>query len=227
MEMQIRVLQNVQGKSTVPDVVFATVGGLANAIEDDMVKYMDAFVPFLFSALRDLEEPALCSMAIGLVSDLVRALGEKAQPYCDNFMNGLLNALQSQILNNQFKPAILQCFGDVAHAIGLAFEMYLETVGRVLQQATHIQAGPEGGFEMVEYVVSLREGITDAWSGIVFAMKSKRKNLNLGELNSSSDSGLANVLAQYVEAVFQLLHIISGDGNRTEGLLRSSMGVLG
>lgn len=31
----------------------------------------------------------------------------------------------------------------------------------------------------------------------------------------------------FVESIFQLLHIISQEGNRSEGLMRSSMGVLG
>jgi hypothetical protein len=33
-------------------------------------------------------------MAIGLVSDIARALNEKVQPYCDAFMNYLLNNLR-------------------------------------------------------------------------------------------------------------------------------------
>ena len=53
--------------------------------------------------------------------DISRGLEEKVQPYCDQFMNSLLNNLRSAVLGNQFKPAILQCFGDIAQAIGGAF----------------------------------------------------------------------------------------------------------
>lgn len=73
---------------------------------------------------------------------------------------------------NQFKPAILQCFGDIAGAIGGAFEKYLSVVAQVLQQAATVQASPEGSYEMYDYVMSLREGIMDAWGGIIGAMKS-------------------------------------------------------
>jgi importin subunit beta-1 len=55
---------------------------------------MQAFTPFLFNALANQEEPSLCSMAIGLVSDITRSLGERSQPYCDDFMNYLLNNLR-------------------------------------------------------------------------------------------------------------------------------------
>ena len=94
METLLRLLSAVGAKSSVPDIIFAAIGGLASAIDDDMAKYMDAFVPFLYGALRNHEEPGLCSMAIGLTSDIVRALGEKSQPYCDTFMNLLLESLR-------------------------------------------------------------------------------------------------------------------------------------
>ena len=94
MHVLLQVLNTVGGKSSVPDTVFAAVGALSNALEDDFEKYMDSFVPFLYNALGNQDEPGLCAMAIGLVSDITRSLGEKAQPYCDAFMNYLLNNLR-------------------------------------------------------------------------------------------------------------------------------------
>ena len=93
MSVLLQVLTTVGAKSSVPDVIFATVGAIASALEDDFIKYMDSFSPFLYNALGNQEEPGLCSMAIGLVSDIARALNEKVQPYCDNFMNLLLKTL--------------------------------------------------------------------------------------------------------------------------------------
>lgn len=83
---------------------------------------------------------------------------------------------QSTTLGNQFKPAILQCFGDIAAAIAGHFETYLSVVAQVLEQASTVSASPEGPTEMLEYVISLREGIMDAWSGIIGAMKSSGKS---------------------------------------------------
>jgi len=74
-------------------------------------------------------------------------------------------------MSNQFKPAILQCFGDIAQAIGPHFEKYLATVAEVLQQAATITLGEHGAFEMLDYIISLREGIMDAWSGTILALK--------------------------------------------------------
>ncbi|KAF7550174.1 hypothetical protein G7Z17_g5901 [Cylindrodendrum hubeiense] len=212
MQILLQILSSVGGKSSVPDAVFATISSLSTSMEEDFVKYMDAFAPFLYNALGNQEEPSLCSMAIGLVSDITRSLGERSQPYCDNFMNYLLNNLRSTTLANQFKPAILQCFGDIAGAIGGHFETYLSVVAQVLEQASTVTATPEGPYEMYDYVVSLREGIMDAWGGIIGAMKASQKT---------------QALQQYVPAVFQLLGLIAADQNRSESLMRASMGVIG
>ncbi|TDZ38652.1 Importin subunit beta-1 [Colletotrichum spinosum] len=212
MQTLLQLLSTVGGKSSVPDAVFATISALANAMEEDFSKYMEAFTPFLYNALGNQEEPSLCAMAIGLVSDLTRSLGERSQPYCDNFMNHLLHNLKSPALSNQFKPAILQCFGDIAGAIGGHFETYLSVIAQVLQQAATVNAGPEGPYEMYDYVISLREGIMDAWGGIIGAMKTGNKT---------------SVLQQYVPSIFQLLNMISSDMNRSEALMRASMGVIG
>ncbi|KAK0749598.1 armadillo-type protein [Schizothecium vesticola] len=212
MQVLLQMLTTVGAKSSVPEASFATISGLANAMEADFVKYMEAFAPFLYNALGNQEEPSLCSMAIGLVSDITRSMGERSQPFCDQFMNYLLNNLRSTTLANQFKPAILQCFGDIAGAIGGHFETYLSVVAQVLQQAATVTAGNDGSYEMFDYVISLREGIMDAWGGIIGAMRS---------------SGKTTVLQPYVSSVFQLLNTVATDQNRSESLMRASMGVIG
>jgi importin subunit beta-1 len=59
-------------------------------------------------------------------------------------------------------------------------------VAQVLQQAATVQANPDGSYEMFDYVVSLREGIMDAWGGIIGAMKtSDQSKLNVEFLHAS------------------------------------------
>lgn len=198
MSLNLSLLSSLGAKSSVPDTIFAAIGALANALETDFEKYMQPFSPFLMNALNNQEEPQLCAIAIGLVSDITRALENKVQPFCDGFMNSLLTNLrvsnfapyshtmqfadhyraQSSQLGNQFKPAILQCFGDIAQAIGGGFEAYLSVVAQVLQQAAGMSAQSESNFEMLDYVLSLREGIMDAWGGIIMALRSGNKGLS-------------------------------------------------
>lgn len=82
----------------------------------------------------------------------------------------------------------------------------------MLQQAAGVQASPDGSYEMFDYVISLREGIMDAWGGIIGAMK---------------ESGKTDLLQPYVESIFSLLNIVWLDQNRSDALMRSSMGVIG
>lgn len=268
MTVLLQILSTAGAKSSVPDAVFATVSGLANALEEHFATYMEAFSPFLYNALGNQEEPALCSMAIGLVSDITRSMGPPCQPYCDTFMNYLLNNLrvrlkkslpiavaskcrlrnrstysswrlcthvylltskQSTALANQFKPAILQCFGDIAGAIGGHFETYLSVVAQVLQQAAGVSVGPDGNYEMFDYVISLREGIMDAWGGIIGAMKasSKSRFRHIVCLRTAANTPPASLLQGYVESIFSLLNIVWLDQNRSDALMRSSMGVIG
>ena len=49
----------------------------------------------------------------------------------------------------------------------------------MLQQAATITPGADGSYEMYDYVVALREGIMDAWGGIIGAMKSSGKSMFL------------------------------------------------
>lgn len=94
MHVLLQVLNTVPAKSSVPDTVFATIGSLSSALEEDFVKYMESFTPYLYNALGNQDEPSLCAMAIGLVSDITRSIGDKVQPFCDTFMNYLLNNLR-------------------------------------------------------------------------------------------------------------------------------------
>ncbi|KAL4799150.1 armadillo-type protein [Aspergillus venezuelensis] len=211
MHLLLRVLSTVPPKSSVPDVVFATVGAIAGALEEDFEKYMEPFAPFLNNALQNQEEPGLCAMAIGLVSDISRALNEKVLPFCDTFMNHLMTALSTA--TNQLKPAILETFGDIAQAIGENFHKYLTVVCQVLKQASLVTASSDVTIEMLDYIISLREGIMDAWGGILIAYKGKPQ---------------AQSLQEFVPSIFDLLRLISQDPTcRSEGLMRSSMGVLG
>lgn len=213
MQCLLAILEAAPTSSIVPDAVFGTVGALANALEQDFTVYMEGFSRFLYAALANEQEQQLCALAIGLVSDISRSIGDKVAPYCDSFMNYLLNNLKSSTLSQTYKPAILQCFGDIAQAIGPLFETYLAVVMQVLQQASTISAGTtEKNYDMIEYVLSLREGIMDAYDGIIIALRSGEKS---------------QLLLPYVQPVFTFLSIVNMDPDKTESLLRSAMGVLG
>ena len=211
MQINLEIL-SATGNTAVPEVIFQIVSALANALQMDFLKYMDSFLPFLQSALANQESAEMCSLGVGLISDIVRALEDKSAPYCDAFMNQLLNNLRSDKIANQLKPPILETFGDIASSIGTLFEKYLTVVAQVLQQAAGVTIANDVSFDMIDYIISLRSGIVDAWSGVIIAFKGSDK---------------VNILQGYIEPIFGLLQNISQDMNHSEGLLRSCMGVLG
>ncbi|RMZ78405.1 hypothetical protein DV738_g3918, partial [Chaetothyriales sp. CBS 135597] len=211
MQISLELLKP-SSSTSVPEVVFQIVSGLANALLGGFEVYMDDFVPYLYNTLGNHEAPEMCSLAIGLVSDIVRALEGKAQRFCDTFMNYLLQALASTKLSNQLKPPILETFGDIATSIGPAFEPYAQTVATVLEQARTVSASADVSFDLVDYVISLRSGIADAWGGMILAFKRTDKVV---------------VLQPFLQNIFQFLETVANDHNNNEGLLRACMGIIG
>ena len=112
------------------------------ALESNFAPYIQAFLPFLYPALKAHEDTQLCTVAVGIIGDISRALGEQSAQYSANFMTVLLENLGSDVLNRNVKISVLSCFGDIALAIGPAFEPYLQTTMQVLRQAGAIEPNP-------------------------------------------------------------------------------------
>jgi importin subunit beta-1 len=81
-------------------------------------------------------------VAVGIIGDISRALGDQSTQYAGAFMNVLLENLQSEVLNRNVKICILSCFGDIALAISVTFEPYVDTTMGVLRQAGALQPNP-------------------------------------------------------------------------------------
>lgn len=211
MTTLLQIMQSAPPKSTIIEDAFLAVGAVTAAVESNFKVYMDSFAPFLYQALQNHEEWQLCSIAVGLIGDVCRALGEGVGPYCNTFMEHLLSDLQSNVLHRNVKPHILSCFGDIALAIGGNFEAYLEMVMVVLQQATSLRA-TEGNHDMIDYVNQLREGITEAYVGIVQGFTTSKKQ---------------QVLIPHANNIFGFLSVVASDPDRSEALTKYSVGLLG
>ena len=81
-------------------------------------------------------------VAIGLIGDICRALGDQSAPFCNAFMQVLYENLSSEVLTRNVKIPIISCFGDIALAIGPQFEPYLNATMAVLRQAGEMEADP-------------------------------------------------------------------------------------
>lgn len=112
------------------------------ALEQNFHPYLQAFLPFLAPALKAYDDPQLCAVAVGLIGDICRALGELSAGYCDMFMSALLENLTSTTLDRNVKISVVACFGDIAMAIGPSFEPYLGATMTMLRQAGDQKVDP-------------------------------------------------------------------------------------
>ncbi|KAF9987608.1 karyopherin beta [Modicella reniformis] len=211
MTVLLQLLSAASKHSTILEDAFLAIGALTTALEGDFARYLESFAPFLFNALANHEEYQLCSIAVGLIGDICRGLGGQSATYCDGFMTTLLQNLQSPVLHRNVKPAILSCFGDIALAIEGQFANYLDVAMSVLQQACGIKAAPTD-YDMIDYVNQLREGIVDAYVGIVQGLKA---------------AGQSPLLGPHLGHMFEFLATVYSDPERSDNLLRSMIGLIG
>jgi importin subunit beta-1 len=211
MTILLQLLNSASKQSTITEDTFLAVGALTTALEADFTRYLEAFVPFLFTALQNHEEHQLCAIAVGLIGDICRALGEGSLPYCDSFMQLLIADLQSPVLHRNVKPAILSCFGDISLAISGKFEAYLQLVMTVLQQAGEMRAEKDN-YDMIDYLNQLHEGMVEAYVGIVQGLKAGEK---------------VHLLLPYVQHIFTFLGGVYRDPYRSDAVTRSMIGLLG
>jgi len=162
--------------ATVHEEAMLAIGALAYAAGPNFAKYMTQFYQYLEMGLQNFEEYQVCAITVGVVGDLCRALEDKVLPFCDGIMTQLLKDLSSNQLHRSVKPPIFSCFGDIALAIGENFEKYLIYAMPMLQSAADLSAHTTAtDDEMLDYTNQLRNGILEAYSGILQGFKSSPK----------------------------------------------------
>jgi len=172
-------------------------------------------MPFIYAALEAQDQPQLLSAALGVLSDVIRAVGEQIAPHCDQIVRYLFADVESATVSRMVKPSILAVLGEIALAIGAAFESYLPVVMQLLQQAATLGNGASrgaSGFEMLDYLDSLNEGILEAYSGIILGLKG---------------AGKAAALAPYMQSLFGFLSLLHTDPDKSEDTLKSMVGIIG
>lgn len=172
---------------------------------------MPALQPFLVASLRNFEAYQLCKTAVGTVGDISRAIEGRLTPYCDDIMMALIEALRDGSIDRSVKPPVIQCFGEIAMAIGGAFENYLNFAVMLLLQASGTTAY-ENDDDMIDYVNQLRETILEAYTGIFQGLR---------------DGNLLPLLVPHLNSVVTFLQMLAVDPNRDEPVLGRAVGLIG
>jgi len=209
MSLYLQVFQHQS--ATVQEEALMAVGALANAVEGDFEKYMLHIKEYLARGLRNWQEHSVCSVAVGTIGDICRAINEKIFPFCDEIITLLLEDLKNPNLDRTVKPPILVCFGDIALAIGGAFEKYLGIVMTVLAQASQTSVDLTN-YEMVEYLNALHESIFEAYTGIIQGLRSDNK---------------AHLFIPFAEHAVLFIEAVYRNPEKSDHVLRGAVGVLG
>jgi importin subunit beta-1 len=172
---------------------------------------MPALQPFLITGLRSFQAYQLCIVAVATVGDICRAIEGQVQPYCDEIMRALIESLKDSSIHRSVKPPVISCFGDIAMAIGAAYEPYLQFSVMLLMQAASTKA-PDDDDDLIEYFNLLRESILEAYVGIIQGLR---------------DGNLLRSFMGYVPGVMQFLQALSADPNRDDFVLSKAVGLVG
>ena len=172
---------------------------------------MSALQPFLIQGLRNFQAYQVCIVAVGTVGDISRNIEAQIQPYCDEIMNALIESLKDSTIHRSVKPPVLACFGDIAMAIGAAYQPYLQFSVMLLMQASNTRV-PDDDEDLIEYFNMLREGVLEAYVGIVQGLR---------------DGNHLNQFVQYVPSVLQFLEELANDPNRDDFVLSKAIGLVG
>ncbi|XP_073988755.1 importin subunit beta Fs(2)Ket isoform X2 [Rhodnius prolixus] len=203
-------------KSVQEDALMA-VSTLVEVLGEGFNKYMPTFKPFLCMALKNHAEYQVCCAAVGVTGDISRSLKNKILPYCDEIMTLMLENLSDNSVHRSVKPEILSVFGDIALSIGPEFKKYIDVVIQTLIQASTLQVD-QFDFDMVDWLNELREGIIEAYSGIIQGLKGDDPN------NPSQDIVL---LEPHLQFIIQFITIISADTSKNDTIIGVSAGLIG
>jgi importin subunit beta-1 len=173
---------------------------------------MKALAPFLVTGLRNYQAFHVCTIVVGLIGDISRSIEKEITIYCNEIMTALVELLQNKVLHRSVKPPVLSCFGDIAMAIGASFEPFLKMTLYMLVSASDIEVPPDDE-DLMEYLQSLREGILEAYTGIIQGLK---------------DGGRIQLIeSKDVENMVALLEKIASEEDKDDEVVSKSVGLLG
>lgn len=193
---------------------FLTIGYLAEKLGNQFSRYLPVLHPILLNnGLKNIEESQVCTVAVGVVGDISRALGREIFNFsCDDIVRHLLELLQSPVLDRSVKPHIISLFSDIAMAIEGNFDRYIGAILPILKQAGEININPDADEDLIDYINVLRNSILEAYTGILQGLKTDNKQ---------------EVMVSSLETIVDFMKRSGEDENRSEDVLKSVVGLIG
>eukprot|EP01122_Echinamoeba_exundans_P016333 TRINITY_DN8245_c0_g1_i1.p1 TRINITY_DN8245_c0_g1~~TRINITY_DN8245_c0_g1_i1.p1 ORF type:complete len:873 (+),score=280.05 TRINITY_DN8245_c0_g1_i1:3036-5654(+) len=217
MGMYFRLF-NIKSESSASlhEEALLAVGALINSIGAAFEPFLHPFMQFLIHGIANRAEYHVCSVAIGTVGDLARALGPKILEFTDAIITQLETNVGDPDLHRSVKPVIISCYGDIALAISGSFAKYLPSVMDILKGAcdltTSVRLDQTDNWDTIVNMQGLRHAILEAYSGILLGLNEDHK---------------AELIMPYVNGILHFLHMLTIDQCRNEEVARGAVGLLG
>lgn len=151
---------------------------------------------------------------------------------------------QDNNVHRSVKPQILSVFGDVALSIGVEFKKYLEVVLKTLAQASQATVDTvcfdsyhilklsfrkqttfnllidfilQTDYDLVEWLNELREGVLEAYTGIIQGLK--------GDSETPAPDVL--ILEPTVPFIVEFIIVVANDNQHSDSCIASCAGLVG
>ncbi|ULU11419.1 hypothetical protein L3Y34_015100 [Caenorhabditis briggsae] len=205
--------------NAVMEEALLAVACLAEHLGKGFINYMNVLKPYLLQGLANVDETQVCAAAVGLVTDLSRALEADIMPYMDEMIEKLIFCLQAPKLDRNVKVVIIGTFADIAMAIESNFERYLNTVVPILNDAQNaaVVTDPNDD-DQVDYVDRLREACLNSYTGILQGFKA-----------SPDIAATRMTVKAFVEPIISLIVRVSSmePVPPSESLMATTAGIIG
>lgn len=216
--LQIMNRATATRSNAVMEEALLAVACLAEHLGKGFIPYMNVLKPYLLGGLGNTEETQVCAAAVGLVTDLSRALEADIMPFMDELIEKLIMCLQAPRLDRNVKVVIIGTFADIAMAIETQFERYLATVIPILNDAQNaaVVTDPTDD-DQTDYVDRLREACLNSYTGIIQGFKA-----------APDIAATRQMVKMFVEPIVQLIvRISSMDPVPSESLMATTAGIIG
>jgi importin subunit beta-1 len=200
--------------TNVHEEVYLLVSGLTNILEEHFARYLQAFLPYIISAIKNWQLTDTCETAIRLIGHISRALEGDMACICDQVITVFLELIMTPHLPFAIKTAIISAFGDISLAIKDDFTKYLGHVLPIFKAATEevmrhrLDTADEDELDIIHsFCLALVEGIQGLLQGV-------------GQAQSEH-------LFPYIPLFIALLAYVSEDKEKEENIARGAVGLIG
>eukprot|EP01035_Chromulina_nebulosa_P017784 gene17784-23391_t len=191
---------------------FLAIGFFADKIGVNFARYLDYVKGPLLLGLQNFDEYSVCSVALGVVGDICRALNNLVEPICNDVLKYVLEILRSTSVNRSVKPHAISTFSDIAMAIGGNFETYISVVIGILNQASTVMPTNIDDEDEIDYINKLRFSILEAYTGII---------------HSLSESNKQDIIIPQLESITAFIKQCAQDDDKSDDVLKGIVGLIG